>query len=424
MEDDLRRRVGAIYRIEAPKLVARLARLIGQVGLAEELAHDALVEALEHWSADTLPENPGAWLMATAKRKALDRMRRARVRERESAAVSADVELWREVSQPDLERDLDDDIGDELLRLMFVSCHPVLSKEARVTLTLRLVGGLTTAEIARAFLVPEPTIAQRVVRAKRALADAKVPFEVPRRAELPERLASVLEVLYFVFNEGYTATSGEDWMRPALTEDALRLGRVLASLVPDDSEVLGLVALMELQASRIGARTARDGTPILLLDQERSRWDRLLIERGLAGLDRAERIAGNERGPYHLQAAIAACHARARTPEATDWSRIAALYTALANVLPSPVVELNRAVALSMAFGPEVGLAHVDALAEEPSLANYHLLPSVRGELLAKLGRFGEAARECARAAALSENARERALLERRAADYARRAAS
>ncbi len=421
MEDDLRRRISAIYRIESPKLVARLARFTGHVGLAEELAHDALVSAMERWTPDSMPDNPGAWLMATAKRKALDRIRHARLAARESAAVEADAELWRDVGHVDVEEKLDDDIGDDLLRLMFVACHPVLSTESRVTLTLRLLGGLSTAEIARAFLVAEPTIAQRIVRAKRALADAKVPFEVPRREELAPRLASVLEVVYFVFNEGYSATSGDDWMRPGLAEDALRLGRVLSRLLPEEPEVLGLVALMELQASRIGARTTPDGEPILLLEQDRSRWDRLLIQRGLAALARAEELCGSRedgRGPYVLQAAIAACHARARRGEDTDWTRIAAIYAALSERAPSPVVELNRAVALGMAFGPGAGLAHLDLLADEPSLAGYHLLPSVRGELLAKLGRFEEAARECDRASSLTENLREKRLLGGRAEAY------
>lgn len=415
MEDDLRRRVAAIYRIEAPKLVARLSRFTGHVGLAEELAHDALVSAMEHWTRDDMPDNPGAWLMATAKRKALDRIRHARLAERESAAVEADASLWRDVSTPDPDRELDDDIGDDLLRLMFVSCHPVLSTEARVTLTLRLVGGLTTAEIARAFLAPEPTIAQRIVRAKKTLADAKVPFEVPRREELGPRIDSVLGVIYFVFNEGYSATSGSDWMRPALVDDALRLGRVLAGLLPNEAEVHGLLALMELQASRIGARTTPSGEPILLLDQDRSRWDRLAIQRGLASLDRAIALGG---GDYTQQAAIAGCHARARTADATDWRRIADLYAELAARAPSPVVELNRGVAIAMAYGPEAGLAHLAQLADEPSLAGYHLLPSVRGELLAKLGRYAEAAAECERAVDLTENARERALLGGRAVRY------
>lgn len=419
MEDDLRRRIGAIYRIEAPKLVARLSRFTGHVGLAEELAHDALVAALEHWTSGSMPENPGAWLMATAKRRALDRIRHARLAERESAAVEADAALWRDVGRRDLDDAVDDDIGDDLLRLMFVSCHPVLSTDARVTLTLRLLGGLTTAEIARAFLAPEPTIAQRIVRAKRALADANVPFEVPRREELAPRVASVLEVLYLVFNEGYSATAGADWMRPALVEDALRLGRVVASLLPNEAEAHGLVALMELQASRIGARTTPSGEPILLLEQDRSRWDRLAIQRGLASLQRATSLGG---GPYTLQAAIAGCHARATTADATDWRRIADLYAELAARTPSPVVELNRGVALAMAFGPEAGLAHLDLLADEPSLADYHLLPSVRGELLAKLGRFDEASRACERALALTDNARERALLAARVEAYRARA--
>lgn len=388
--------------------------MVRDVGLAEELAQDALLTALEHWPQTGVPENPGAWLMATAKRRAIDELRRSRRLERKHEELAHELEARQDVL-PELEAALDDDVGDDLLRLMFVACHPVLSTEARVALTLRLLGGLTTEEIARAFLVPEPTIAQRIVRAKKTLAEKQVPFEVPRGPELTERLSSVLEVIYLIFNEGYSATTGSDWMRPALCEDAMRLGRVLAALAPNEPEVHGLVALMELQASRSKARVGPDGEPILLLEQNRALWDQLLIQRGLAALARAQELGGAG-GPYALQAAIAACHARARTPEETDWHQIAILYYALSERTPSPIIELNRAVAVGMAFGPEAGLRLADALVEEPSLARYHLLPSVRGDLLAKLGRHAEAALEFERAASLTRNARERALLEARVA--------
>jgi len=395
--------------MESPKLIAALARMTRDVGAAEDLAQDALVVALELWPRIGVPKNPGAWLMQTAKRRAIDQLRAGMRHEEKHAELgrSLDEETLREGEK--LDEALDDPIGDDLLRLLFTACHPVLSREARVALTLKLLGGLSTAEIARAFLVPEPTIAQRIVRAKKSLEG--VPYEVPRGEELPQRLASVLEVVYLVFNEGYAATAGDDWMRPALCEDALRLGRILAGLMPDESEVHGLVALMEIQASRIGARTAPDGTPILLLDQDRGRWDRLLIGRGLKALARA----GGSKGPYALQAAIAACHARARRADETDWKHIAALYGELAQVVPSPVIELNRAVAVAMAFGPAEGLQLTDALQGEKALQGYHLLPSVRGDLLAKLGRNDEARAEFERAAAMTRNARERALLEERA---------
>jgi RNA polymerase sigma-70 factor (ECF subfamily) len=415
---DIRRTIDAIWRIESPRLIAAVARMVRDVGLAEELAQDALVLALERWPEAGIPDNPGAWLTATAKNRAIDQLRRGKVFQRKREELGHELEAGQD--PPDLDEALDDDVGDDLLRLVFTSCHPVLSSEARVALTLRLLGGLTTAEIARAFLVPEPTIAQRIVRAKRTLAEAGVPFEVPRGAELSARLASVLEVIYLVFNEGYSATTGDDWMRPALCEDALRLGRILAELAPAEPEVHGLVALMEIQASRAAARVGPSGQPVLLLDQNRSRWDHLLIRRGLAALARAEALGGA--GPYAVQAAIAACHARARTAEETDWPRIAALYELLLQVLPSPVVELNRAVAVGMAFGPAAGLELVDTLTQEPSLAGYHLLPSVRGDLLGKLGRFDEARVELERAAALTRNARERELLLGRAAAMARAA--
>ena len=408
--------INAVYRIESPRPIAGLARMVRDVGLAEELAQDALVAALERWPQSGVPDNPGAWLMATAKHRAVDVLRRGKRLERKHEELGREVD--REMS-PDLDAALDDDVGDDLLRLVFTACHPVLSMEARVALTLRLLGGLTTGEIARAFLVPEPTIAQRIVRAKRTLADARVPFEVPRGAELAARLSSVLQVIYLIFNEGYSATAGDDWVRPALCEDALRLGRILAGLAPEEPEVHGLVALMEIQASRLRARTGPAGEPVLLLDQNRALWDRVLIGRGLAALDRAEELDGG-RGSYTLQAAIAACHARARTPEETDWTRIAALYQDLAQLSPSPVVELNRAVAVAMASGPAAGLELVDALLPEPSLAGYHLLPSVRGDLLAKLGRLEEAGKEFQRAASLTKNARERKLLLERAAACAR----
>ena len=410
------RTIDAVWRIESPRLIAGLARIVRDVGLAEDLAQDALVAALEQWPESGIPDNPGAWLMATAKHRAVDLLRRGKRLERKHEELGREVD--REMS-PDLDAALDDDVGDDLLRLVFTACHPVLSMEARVALTLRLLGGLTTGEIARAFLVPEPTIAQRIVRAKRTLADARVPFEVPRGAELAARLSSVLQVIYLIFNEGYSATAGDDWVRPALCEDALRLGRILAGLAPEEPEVHGLVALMEIQASRLRARTGPAGEPVLLLDQNRALWDRVLIGRGLAALDRAEELDGG-RGSYTLQAAIAACHARARTPEETDWTRIAALYRDLAQLSPSPVVELNRAVAVAMASGPAAGLELVDALLPEPSLAGYHLLPSVRGDLLAKLGRLEEAGKEFQRAASLTKNARERKLLLERAAACAR----
>jgi RNA polymerase sigma-70 factor, ECF subfamily len=405
--------IDAIWRIESPRLIAGLARIVRDVGLAEDLAQDALVAALEQWPAAGVPDNPGAWLMATAKHRAIDHLRRNTLLERKHAEIGR--ELQGRPDGPDLDAALDDDIGDDLLRLVFTCCHPVLSAEARVALTLRLLGGLTTGEVARAFLQPEPTIAQRIVRAKRTLSEKAVPFEVPRGAELAPRLASVLEVIYLVFNEGYSATAGGDWMRPALCEDALRLGRVLAELAPAEPEVHGLVALMELQASRMHARAGPAGEPILLLDQDRGRWDQMLIRRGLAALARAGE-SGRLIGPYVLQAAIAACHAQARTAAETDWARIAALYEALGRVAPSPVVELNRAVAVGMASGPAAGLALVDALAGERTLSGYHHLPSVRGDLLAKLGRHAEARAEFERAAALTANERERALLLARAA--------
>jgi RNA polymerase sigma factor (sigma-70 family) len=406
---DTHRTVEAVWRIESAKLIAGLARVVRDVGLAEELAQDALVAALERWPQSGVPENPGAWLMATARHRAIDLLRRRTLLERKHEELARELEAL-ERAVPDFDAALDDPVGDDLLRLVFTACHPVLSVEARVALTLRLLGGLTTEEIARAFLVPEPTVAQRIVRAKRTLAEARVPFEVPRADELAARLSSVLEVVYLIFNEGYSATRGDDWMRPALCEDALRLGRILAELAPQEPEVHGLVALMEIQASRLRARVGPSGEPVLLLDQNRARWDQLLIRRGLAALERAERLGG-AMGPYALQAAIAACHARARAPEETDWARIAALYDALAQLAPSPVVELNRAVALAMAFGPAAGLELVDALTDEPSLKSYHLLPSVRGDLLAKLGRFDEARAEFERAAALTQNTRERELL-------------
>jgi len=411
---DTHRAVDAVWRIESARIIAGLARMVRDIGLAEELAQDALVAALEHWPASGIPENPGAWLMATAKNRALDHFRRNKLLTRKHEELSHEIEIQQETAEP-FEATLDDDVGDDLLRLMFTACHPVLATEARVALTLRLLGGLTTGEIARAFLVPEATIAQRIVRAKRTLTEARVPFEVPRGDELAARLSSVLEVIYLVFNEGYSATAGGDWMRPALCEEALRLGRILAGLAPQEPEVHGLVALMEIQASRAGARVGPRGEPILLLDQNRARWDQLLIRRGLGALERVETLGG-ALGPYALQAAIAACHARAHTPEETDWERIAALYDALAQLAPSPVVELNRAVAVAMAFGPAAGLELVEALAAEPSLKAYHLLPSVRGDLLARLGRYDEARTEFERAAALTRNTRERELLLGRAA--------
>jgi RNA polymerase sigma-70 factor, ECF subfamily len=410
--NDAHRSIEAVWRIEQARLIAGLARMVRDVGLAEELAQDALVAALERWPVTGIPDNPGAWLMATAKHRAIDRLRRHKLMARKHEELGRELD---EVEMPDIDAALDDDIGDDLLRLVFTACHPVLSTEARVALTLRLLGGLTTEEIARAFLVAEPTVAQRIVRAKRTLAEARVPFEVPRGPDRTARLSSVLEVIYLVFNEGYTATAGDDWMRPQLCEEALRLGRILAGLAGDEPEVHGLVALMEIQASRAGARVGQEGEPILLLEQDRARWDQLLIHRGLAALERAETLGG-ARGRYALQAAIAACHARARAADETDWARIASLYEALAELMPSPVVELNRAVAVAMAFGPAAGLALVDALVSEPSLQGYHLLPAVRGDLLAKLGRFDEARAECERAASLTRNARERELLLARAA--------
>lgn len=408
---DIQRTIDAVWRIESARLIARLARIVRDVGVAEELAQDALVAALEQWPEAGIPDNPGAWLMATAKHRAIDFVRRSKRLERKHEELGYRLEAQQEEAMPDL----DDDIGDDLLRLIFTTCHPVLSTEARVALTLRLLGGLTTDEIARAFLVAEPTVAQRIVRAKRTLTEKQVPFEVPRGEEVAARLSSVLEVIYLIFNEGYTATAGDDWMRPALCEDALRLGRILAELTPEESEVHGLVALMEIQASRTAARVGPRGEPILLLEQNRARWDHLLIQRGLAALERAERLGGVS-GVYTLQAAIAACHARARTADETNWPRIAALYTALGRLLPSPVVELNRAVAVAMAFGPAAGLELVNALLAEPSLKQYHLLPSVRGDFLFKLGRLGEARDEFERAAKLARNTRERDFLLERAA--------
>jgi RNA polymerase sigma factor (sigma-70 family) len=418
-DSETHRAIEAIWRIEAARLIAGLTRIVRDVGVAEDLAQEALVAALERWPESGIPDRPGAWLMATAKHRAIDLLRRRTLLDRKHEELGRELEVERELTVSDLEDAIDDHIGDDLLRLVFIACHPVLSTEARVALTLRLLGGLTTAEIARAFLVSEATVAQRIVRAKRTLADQHVPFEVPRGAELADRLTSVLEVIYLVFNEGYAATAGEDWMRPALCEDALRLGRILAGLMPEESEVHGLVALMEIQASRARARTGPTGEPVLLLDQNRALWDRMLVRRGLAALQRAEALGGAQ-GAYALQAAIAACHARAQTPAETDWARIATLYQALARLSPSPVVELNRAVAISMADGPAAGLAMVDALSAEPSLQSYHLLPSVRGELLAKLGRFDEARSECERAASLTRNARERELLLARAEAYGR----
>ncbi len=411
---DAHRAIDAVWRIESARIIAGLARIVRDVGLAEELAQDALVVALERWPESGVPDNPGAWLMATAKHRAIDRLRRSKLLERKHEELGRDLEARQAFTIAAFETAMDDEIGDDLLRLMFVSCHPVLATEARIALTLRLLGGLTTDEIARAFLVPEPTIAQRIVRAKRSLNLAQVPFEVPRGPELAARLSSVLEVIYLVFNEGYSATAGDDWLRPALCEDALRLGRILAELAPQEPEVHGLAALMEIQASRARSRVSPSGDPILLLDQNRALWDQLLIRRGLAALDHAEKLS-NVPGSYTLQAAIAACHARALTPEETDWVRVATLYQALALLAPSPIVELNRAVAVSMAYGPTAGLELVDALTADPALANYHLLPSVRGDLLQKLGRLLEARAEFERAASLTRNARERTLLQNRA---------
>jgi RNA polymerase sigma factor (sigma-70 family) len=407
---DTERAIQAVFRIESPRLIAGLARMVRDVGVAEELAQDALVVALEHWPEAGVPDNPGAWLMAAGKRRAIDHLRRNKRLERKHEELEYELDAGAAKDTEKMDAALDDDIGDDLLRLVFTACHPILSPEARVALTLRLLGGLTTEEIARAFLVPEPTIAQRIVRAKRTLAEASVPFEVPRGDEVASRLSSVLEVIYLVFNEGYSATAGDDWMRPALCEDALRLGRILAELSRDEPEVHGLVALMEIQASRAAARVGPSGEPVLLLEQNRARWDQLLIRRGLAALARAESLAGAG-GPYALQAAIAACHARARTAEETDWERIAILYRALAERMPSPIVELNRAVAVSMAFGPEAGLTLVEPLAKDPSLRSYPHLHGVRGDLLDKLGRYEEARVEFEKAAGLTRNTREREVL-------------
>ena len=415
---DLNRTIAAVWRIESAKLIAALARIVRDVGIAEELAQDALVAAIEQWPQSGIPDNPGAWLMATAKHRAIDKLRRDELLQRKHVELAHELESTLQDANVSAEAVLDDPFGDDLLRLVFTACHPVLTTDARVALTLRMLGGLTTDEIARAFLAPEPTIAQRIVRAKRTLSEAEVPFEVPRGDELVARLASVLEVIYLIFNEGYTATAGEDWMRPQLCEEALRLGRILVGLMPTEAEAHGLVALMELQASRMHARIGPNGEPILLLKQNRARWDRLLIQRGLKALDRAQNLGGRRRR-YTLQAAIAACHARAREPDATDWAAIAQLYATLAEVAPSPVVELNRAVAVSMADGPAAGLELVDALVAEPALKSYHLLPTVRGDLLAKLGRNAEARAEFERAAALTRNARERDLLLERAASAA-----
>jgi RNA polymerase sigma factor (sigma-70 family) len=420
---DVDRTITAVWRIESARVIAGVARIVRDVGLAEELAQDALVAAIEQWPASGIPDHPGAWLMAAAKHRALDVVRRAKRFELRQEEIGRDVERRERDAGARVEAAADDDVGDDLLRLVFVACHPILSTDARVALTLRLLGGLTTAEIARAFLQSEVTVAARIVRAKRTLAEGKVPFEVPRKGELAARLASVLEVVYLVFNEGYSATVGDDWTRPALCEDALRLGRILATLVPDEPEVHGLAALMEIQASRLAARVGPSGEPVLLFDQNRALWDRLLIRRGFDALARAEALAGG-RGPYVLQAEIAACHARAATPEDTDWARIAALYGALATASPSPVVEVNRAVAVSMASGPAAGLAVLDAIAPDPRVAAYHLLPAVRGDLLAKLGRHDEARAAFERAAHLTRNAREQALLLDRASQSTNAATS
>ncbi len=420
------RTIEAVWRIESAKIIAGLARVLRDVGLAEEFAQDALVAALEQWPLRGIPDHPGAWLTATAKHRAIDWLRHRSMHTRKQDALTHAIESQLDDAQANLEASVDsafdDPIGDDLLRLMFIACHPVLSREARAALTLRLLGGLTTPEIARAFVVPEPTIAQRIVRAKRTLAEARVPFEVPDVSDLATRLASVLEVIYLIFNEGYAATAGEEWVRPTLCEEALRLGRILAQLAGNESEVHGLVALMEIQASRLRARVGPTGEPVLLLDQDRARWDPLLIRRGLGALARAEALGngGLGLGPYAVQASIAACHARAKTPDETDWPRIVALYDALSQLAPSPIIALNRAVAVAMAFGPAAGLELVDALVEEKSIERYHLLPSVRGDLLAKLGRLDEACVEFKRAAALAGNARERALLLQRAADCTR----
>jgi len=410
--------VEAVWRMESARLIGGLARMVRDVGVAEDLAQDALLAALETWPRTGVPDNPAAWLASTARRRGIDLLRRRTLHQRKEPQLADEVQALLEAAEPDLDAALDDPVGDDVLRLMFTACHPVLSLEARVALTLRLLGGLTTEEIARAFLVPAATVAQRIVRAKRTLTETRVPFEVPRGAELQARLGAVLGVIYLVFNEGYSATAGDDWLRPALCDEALRLGRILAALVPGEAEVHGLVALMEIQASRAAARVGPDGAPVLLLDQDRARWDYLLIGRGLTALERAEALGGRL-GAYTLQAAIAACHARARRAADTDWLRIAALYDALAELAPSPVVDLNRAVALGMAYGPAVGLELVDEVAEAPALRGYHLLPAVRGDLLAKLGRADEARAEFERAAALTQNTRERALLLARAASCA-----
>jgi RNA polymerase sigma factor (sigma-70 family) len=414
MSTDIHRTIDAVWRIESPRLIAGLARMVRDVSLAEDLAQDALVAALERWPESGIPDNPGAWLMAAAKHRAIDTFRRKKLLERKHEELGREVDARQEAAVANLESVIDDHVGDDLLRLVFVACHPVLTAEARVALTLRLLGGLTTDEIARAFLLPEPTIAQRIVRAKRTLAEKRVPFELPRKADLTTRLSSVLEVIYLIFNEGYSATAGDDLMRPALCEEALRLGRILAELAPTEPEVHGLVGLMEIQASRANARVGLAGEPILLLDQDRSRWDQLLISRGLAALDRSQKLGG-ARGPYTLQAAIAACHARATIAADTNWARIASLYEEILECSPSPVIELNRAVAISMAFGPAAGLEIVETLTQEPSLKTYHLLPSVRGDLLSKLERHDEACVEFERAASLTRNARERVLLLNRA---------
>jgi len=419
---DIHGAIDAVWRIESAKVIAALTRMVRDVGLAEDLAQEALLAALEQWPGSGVPDHPGAWLMATAKHRAIDQLRRKTLLDRKHEELGREV-AEREMEVPDLVSAMDDNIGDDLLRLVFISCHPVLSTEARAALTLRLIGGLTTDEIARAFLVSEPTIAQRIVRAKRTLAEKQVPFETPRGPELAARLSSVLEVIYLIFNEGYSATAGDDWLRPALCEDALRLGRILAELTPKEPEVHGLVALMEIQASRSRARVGPSGEPVLLLDQNRSHWDQLLIGRGLRALRRSEELGG-ARGPYALQAAISACHARARTAQETDWKQIVELYGELASVAPSPIVELNRGVAMGMAYGPAAGLEWIETLVDEPSLKSYHLLPTVRGDLLAKLGRFEEARIEFERAASLTRNARERTLLRARAAKCARGEAS
>lgn len=418
---DIHRTIDAVWRIESARLIATLARMLRDVGLAEELAQDALVAALEKWPQSGVPDQPGAWLMATAKHRAIDRLRRSKLQQRKHEEIARELEAEQEHADDAHLEALDDPFGDDLLRLVFTACHPVLSTQAQVALTLRLLGGLTTDEIARAFLAPEPTIAQRIVRAKRTLAEKQVPYEVPRGDDLAERLSSVLSVIYLIFNEGYSATAGDDWMRPGLCDDALRLGRILAGLMPNEPEVHGLVALMEIQASRSAARVGPDGEPVLLLEQNRARWDQLLIHRGLDALERAEKLsaARGGRGPYTLQAAIAACHARAVAAQDTDWAAIVGLYGALARVTPSPIIELNRAVALSMLFGPAAGLAIVDALTAEPALKDYHLLPSVRGDLLKKLGRLEEARSEFERAADMTRNAREQTLLRQRAAECA-----